>query len=290
MSRQDTISSILLRLTLLLLFITLVACQANVVSNVVQTEVAEEISIAGPTLSPSPIYTLTPTPTETPTPTITLTPTKAVYEILATNSIDSTVDLSTMKAQFLSKIEDYTKPSGMSYISTDGYILSYEYGKKGDENFFYILFGSPLGVIKVKVDIFYMWDFKMVYSVKDMDDQNMSKVINEINKFFLSSEGKTSTMTFTYGCYLSYMGIGSEQEASYCRNAWSELLSMSGEICPFDSSIGIPDNEIMMSNFSNTFIPILGTSVPYIMGYKYDIFIPDDNTQIVFALFERNFD
>jgi len=201
------------------------------------------------TTSPSPTITSSPTETMTPiiTPSKTLTPTETTapeYEVLATNSIDTTIDTIYWNSQFIDDLKDYSQENiggeweGLTHIDAKVYLLSYEYGKMNGNNFLNVLFVNSHGVIKVNVDVVIDdidTDINLYKSVDKMEDEDISKVLNWLDDYFslAKEEGRIVDIINKYMVYFTVHGLGNINNIARCQ---SQPIKPPEIICSFDPS------------------------------------------------------
>jgi len=221
---------------------------------------------------------LAPTPEVTPEPE---------YEVLATNSIDTTVDTIYWNSQFPDDLKDYSQEyiggeyDGLTYIDATGYLLSYEYGKINGNNFLNVLFVNSHGVIKVNVDVVLdaiETDINLYKSVDKMEDEDISKVLNWLDDYFFvaKEEGRIVDIVNKYTVYLTVQGLGNVNNIARCQSR-SLIIKSPEVVCSFDPSLDTLSSEEMFKYLSDAFVPKKGLSISDILGKDYPIYYSQDN-------------
>ena len=203
------------------------------------------------------------------------------YEVLATNSIDNSVSLTRIDYASI-YFEDYTERSGYSNLYAPAYLLSYEYGKKGDENYLYLLFVNKKGIIRVQADILYMPDFDIYKPVNDLSDKEIEKTLNLFDNYFSMASQEKSIVYTGYEFAINLIGVSNSDESDQCKKD-GKLTEPIGNLCVYDSLVNTPSKEEISQSFSDAFTPRGNSSIWEIMNNneEYQTLISDNNTQIL---------
>ena len=118
-----------------------------------------------PSSTSAPMTEVGPTKTQAPTE-----PPEPVYEVIAANAIDPSVSLDWIKNPMWEPLYDFQLAIDFTLIIPPGFVVSYEYGKTGSENFLYLLYAAPEGIIKVHVDTLISLESDQIKSVKQMSE------------------------------------------------------------------------------------------------------------------------
>ena len=242
----------------LALLITLTACQSS------------------PT--PDPATEVVPTQTQAPTETQ-----EPVYQVVATNAIDPSVSLEWIKNPMWEPLYDFPLAADFTLIIPPGFVISYEYGKTGSENFLYLVYVAPEGIIKVHVDALIDFGSEVVKSVKDMSDEEMRGFLDAFDTFFQTAKetGFVQYRLSSNGTTLGQIAIGSEEGSENCLMYW-DLAEHAGDLCAFDpdkTTLSYPESiEALISAFT----PIGDLSLEELINGEYEVYVLDDNSNLFF--------
>ena len=225
----------------------------------------------------------------TSTPEVTLEP---EYEVLATNSIDTSVDMIYINSQIPEPLKDFSEEYKEKYedttlINVEGYLFSYEYGKMNGDNFLNILFVNSHGVIKVKVDLVFVMDSGRVMFkwVDKMEDEDISKVLDWFDDYFSVAKEKGRIVDILEHPSFDISSLGNVNNIVPCQLAGQlyDIPQPEG-YCSFDPSLDTLSNEEMFEKLSNAFVSKQGLSISEILSKDYPKFSSGDNFQITLQL------
>jgi len=223
---------------------------------------------------------LAPTPEVTPEPE---------FEILATNSIDTSVSLRYVNSALMNcPIDDLSSQAGFSLLLSRGFIISYEYGKKGNQNFLYLLQVGPAGVIKVQVDVLNLFDLGIIKTIDDMTDTQIKAFLIGMDDYFMlaNESGDIITTRNTYEGQLGQVTVGNQSESNNCLYGW-DLSKSVGEFCAFDFAKDTLSREEALSALQNAFTARPSLSIAEILNMDLYAYTAGNNSVIYFQFFDK---
>jgi len=211
------------------------------------------------------------------------------YEVLAQNSIDTSVSLRYVNSALMNRaIIDASSEVDFSLLLSRGFIISYEYGKKGNQNFLYLLQVGPAGVIKVQVDVLSLFDLGIIESVNDMTDVQMKTFLTDMDEYFMlaNENGDIITTRSTYEGQLAQVTVGNQSESNNCLYGW-DLSEPIGEFCEFDFAKDTLSREEALSALQNAFTARPSLSVAEILNMDLYTYTAGNNSVIYFQFFDK---
>jgi len=268
MSRHLRQSPLIWKLFTLTLLITLAACQTSTTLTVPdQTD-------------PTPDSAADVMPTNTQAPTETQEP---VYQVVATNAIDPSVSLEWIKNPMWEPVYDFPLDVDFTLIIPPGFVISYEYGKRGSENFLYLLYIAPEGIIKVHVDTLINFGSGIVNSVKQMSEEEMQGLLVEFDDYFQTAKenGFVSYALRSDGTILGEVTVGSEEGSINCLSNWN-LEEPVGEFCAFDPAKDTLTSEEAFDALISAFTHIGDLTLAELQNGDYEVYALNENSNLFF--------
>ena len=265
MSRHLKQSPLIWKLFTLTLLITLAACQPSTTSTITDTDQTAE-SDTIPTKSQA--------PTETQEP---------VYQVVAVNAIEPSVSLEWVKNPMWEPVYDFALGVDFTIFIPPGFVIAYEYGKTGSENFLYLLYVAPKGIIKVQVDALINFLSEDVKSVKQISEEEMQGFLAEFDEYFQTAKenGFVSYALRSDGTILGVVSVGSEEGSINCLSNWN-LAEPFGEFCAFDPAKDTLNSEESFDSLISAFTPIGDLTLAELLNGAYEVYELDENSMIFF--------
>ena len=204
-------------------------------------------------------------------------------KFLAANAIDPSVSLEWVKNPMWEPVYDFPLGFDFTIFIPPGFVIAYEYGKAGSENFLYLLYVAPEGIIKVQVDALIQFNAGIVKSVKHMSDEEMQSFLDEFDAYFLEAKenGFVSYALRADGTTLGVVTIGGEDGSINCLSNW-DLQEPVGEFCAFDPAEDIVASADSLDALISAFTPIGDLSLAELLTGTYDVFVPGENSSLFF--------
>ncbi len=263
------------KVLILTFLITLEACQLSSTSTIPDQT------------NPAPGSTANVIPTETRwMPTITQAPSETqepVYQVLASNSIDPSVSLEWIKSPMWEPVYEFPLGVDFTIFIPPGFVIAYEFGKTGSENFLYLLYVAPEGIINVQVYALIQFTAGTVRSVKQMSDEELQGFLDEFDAYFMEAKenGFVSYELTSDGTTLGQVFVGSEEGSFNCLSNWN-LGEPVGEFCAFDPEKDTLNSEESIEPLISAFTPIGDLSLAELLTGTYDVFVPGENSSLFF--------
>jgi len=168
-------------------------------------------------------------------------------------------------------------------IIPPGFVISYEYGKTGCENFLYLLYIAPEGIINVQVDTLINFGSGIVNSVKQIREEEMQGFLAEFDEYFQTAKGNgfVSYALRSDGTILGVVSVGSEEGLINCLSNWN-LAEPVGEFCAFDPAKDTLNSEEPFDSLINSFTPIGDLSLAELLNGAYEVYALDENSSLFF--------